>query len=79
VTLAIHGELVNLAENETSGNAGLASPDSSAWLDEAKRLHARIEVPMEGKAVSEEWVWTRLGVLGRKGSGKANWPRCELY
>ena len=28
----IHGEPVNLAENETSGNAGLASPDSGAWL-----------------------------------------------
>lgn len=30
------------------------------WLDGEGRLHARIEGPMDGKPVSEEWVWTRV-------------------
>jgi len=29
------------------------------WIDAAGALHARIEGPQDGKAVSEEWVWTR--------------------
>ena len=29
------------------------------WLDGAGALHARIEGPQDGKAVGEEWVWTR--------------------
>jgi hypothetical protein len=29
------------------------------WLDEAGAMHARIEGPQGGKAVSEEWVWTK--------------------
>ncbi|MDZ4804721.1 MAG: DUF6265 family protein [Candidatus Eisenbacteria bacterium] len=31
------------------------------WLDDEKRLHARIEGTMNGKPASEEWVWTRAG------------------
>lgn len=29
------------------------------WLDAQGAMHARIEGPEGGKAVSEEWVWTR--------------------
>jgi hypothetical protein len=29
------------------------------WLDAQGGLHARIEGPIDGKPVSEEWVWTR--------------------
>ena len=29
------------------------------WLDVQGALHARIEGPQGGRAVSEEWVWTR--------------------
>jgi len=32
LTLSIHGEPVVIGENETSGNAINASPDSGAWL-----------------------------------------------
>ncbi len=30
------------------------------WLDANGLLHARIEGPMNGKTVSEEWAWTRV-------------------
>ena len=30
------------------------------WLDESGRLHARIEGPMNGAEVAEEWVWSRV-------------------
>ena len=29
------------------------------WLDTAGAMHARIEGPQAGRAVSEEWVWTK--------------------
>jgi hypothetical protein len=29
------------------------------WLDEKGALHARIEGTMQGKAMHEEWVWTK--------------------
>lgn len=29
------------------------------WLDSQSALHARIEGPMNGATVSEEWVWTK--------------------
>jgi len=29
------------------------------WLDDAGSLHARIEGTTQGKAMHEEWVWTR--------------------
>ena len=29
------------------------------WLDDGGALHARIEGPMDGKPVAEEWTWTR--------------------
>jgi hypothetical protein len=29
------------------------------WLDANGALHARIEGPMKGKTVSQEWVWTK--------------------
>lgn len=28
------------------------------WLDEAGKLHARIEGPLDGREASEEWVWS---------------------
>lgn len=30
------------------------------WLDDAGKLHARIEGPMQGQEVAEEWTWSRL-------------------
>ncbi len=29
------------------------------WQDAAGRLHARIEGPMNGQELSEEWIWSR--------------------
>ena len=29
------------------------------WLDDEGALHARIEGPLQGRAVAEEWVWRR--------------------
>jgi hypothetical protein len=29
------------------------------WVDVEERLHARVEGPLDGKEVAEEWVWTR--------------------
>ena len=31
------------------------------WIDDVGRLHARIEGPIDGQEVSEEWVWERSG------------------
>lgn len=28
------------------------------WLDDAGRLHARIEGPLQGKESAEEWIWS---------------------
>ena len=30
------------------------------WIDESKRLHARVEGLMKGETISEEWTWTRV-------------------
>jgi hypothetical protein len=30
------------------------------WLDEHDALHARIEGPIKGESVSEEWVWKKV-------------------
>ena len=30
------------------------------WLDRTDGLHARIEGPIDGKTVSEEWTWKRM-------------------
>ncbi len=29
------------------------------WLDDAGRLHARIEGPVDGRELSTEWIWSR--------------------
>ena len=33
------------------------------WLDENGALHARIEGPMKGKDVAEEWVWKKAAPM----------------
>jgi Domain of unknown function (DUF6265) len=36
------------------------------WLDAADVLHARIEGPVDGKNVSEEWAWKRAQQQGQR-------------
>jgi hypothetical protein len=34
------------------------------WLDQSGALHARIEGPLKGKEVAEEWVWRKSAAPG---------------